>query len=133
MSDKQKIQLALKPLFLTTQEAKGHEQVYNAIIEKNYPNLKNVNQEEFKKIKSRLNEKNAQKELKNVILKIAFDEIINLNLNYDIAGYDFEDQMQDVVLFIGAFDNGLNTSNLRFIHGWGSLPESIFTLFDSQQ
>ena len=40
---------------------------------------------------------------------------------------------EDVVLFLGAFDDGLNSSNLRFVHGWGSLPESIFTLLDSQQ
>ena len=106
----------LKPLYLSCEEAEIRKQEYNSIIEKNYPNLKNVNQPKFKAIRDNIKDKNAQKEFKNVVLKFAFDEVVNTYLNYDIKGCEFEDSLQDVYLMVESrFNQFLNIEYLSML------------------
>jgi len=93
-------EITLNPLFLSLEEETEKKQEYQKIISRLFPDLSDITQTEFKKLKSDLsNDKNVNK-LKKVALKSMCDQVEYIYLHYCVNGYDFEDMLLEIYILV---------------------------------
>lgn len=106
-----------KLIDLDEDETENLEYEYMQIINSTYPNLPNLNKEQFKILteKALNGDREARDILEQFALKCAFQCVVQNYLRYDMAGYRFEDSLSDVYIELKqtTMDPFFKASNLQ--------------------
>lgn len=90
----------LKPIDLSQVEYEDKKQDLNEFVESKYGKLNLIDINDYAELREKFlnGDKKAEKVFQEHTFRKVIDEIIELYLNFDLVGYEFEDAVQDVML-----------------------------------
>ena len=94
--------IEVKDRYLTDEEFENEKNKLTNIVNKFFPNLPNINKDDFLilKEKTKNGDKTAERILKDFSFKVTSENIINYYLTHDVSKYDFVDALQDLYLIV---------------------------------
>lgn len=92
----------VKRKFLSQVEYEEQKQELTNIVNNLFPNLPDLNQQEYKSLKEKIQngDKIAERKIKDFSIKVASEYLIEYFLTRDVSKYDFADALQDLFVII---------------------------------